>query len=310
MQQKVKIFLFHRVSPVRDNMWDPIDPALFRKLIRYIYKNYSVFTVEELFLNYQNINKNIKKPLACITFDDGYKDFIDYALPILDELKLKSSMYIVSQCISSNLPPWTYIVDYLFVNSKKLNLNVLSNFIDFDKEQLVFSNFSERICFGKKLKPLMKKMPDSKRKLIYNQIVALFDDVEIPSNLMMNKDEIIEIFNEGVIIGSHSVSHPLLAQIEDENNIFYELKNSSDYINDITGSFPQTISYPVGSFDERVIEISKKVGYKLGLAVEQKPYIGNIEPNFLIPRIEAYNENYIKSILRLNGYIERIKKFL
>lgn len=311
MQQKVKIFLFHRVSPVRDKMWDPMDPILFRKLIRYINNNYSIFTVEELFLNYNSINKNFKKPLACITFDDGYKDYIQYALPILDEYKLKSSMYVVTDCISSGLPPWTYVVDYLFANSHKLDLSGLSDFINFSKKELNFNNSLERINFGKELKPLLKKMPDSKRKLIYNQIVAFLNDIEgLPENLMMNKNEIKQISNAGVIVGSHSVSHPLLAQIEEENNILDELKYSGDFIKNITGFFPKTISYPVGSFDERVKKLSKDVGYQLGLAVEQKSFEGEIIPDFSIPRIEIYNETYIKSLFRLNGYIEKIKRFL
>jgi peptidoglycan/xylan/chitin deacetylase (PgdA/CDA1 family) len=312
MEQKVKIFLFHRISPVRDKMWDPIDPALFRKLIKYITKKYSVYTVEELFYNnYNNYNiHNTNKPLACITFDDGYKDFIHYALPVLQEYSAKSSIYVVTNCISSGLPPWTYVLDYLFLNSKKNNLSKLSDILECPEEQLKFENVSSRIKYGKLLKKQLKKVSDIKRRNIFNSLVSFFDEVEIPSDLMMNSEDIVQISDAGVITGSHTVSHPLLSKIEDETMLYNELKVSGLEIERITGKFPITISYPVGSYDDRVMKLSEKAGYKIGLAVEQKEYKGNLTASFNIPRIEIYNENYFKSLLRLNGYIERIKKLL
>ena len=72
----VRIYSFHRISPVRDALWDPVDPKLFEKIIRYLTKNYKLVNVEDL--------GNVKGDnLACVVFDDGYKDAMKYAVPIL-----------------------------------------------------------------------------------------------------------------------------------------------------------------------------------------------------------------------------------
>ena len=109
----VRIFLFHRISPVRDVLWDPIDPDHFENILKYIIKKYSVLQLEDFFLN--RYNQKFKKPIACIVFDDGYKDFINYALPILYKHKCPTSLYIVTECADKNIPPWTYVLDYMFL---------------------------------------------------------------------------------------------------------------------------------------------------------------------------------------------------
>ena len=41
-------------------------------------------------------------------FDDGYKDNIEYAAPILRQFKCPASFYVVTDCIDRNVPTWTY----------------------------------------------------------------------------------------------------------------------------------------------------------------------------------------------------------
>jgi len=84
----IRNFLFHRVSPERDKLWDPMDVPLFDKCIRYIAAHYQVVLLEDLIAG--KIQRG-KKKLATISFDDGYKDNIVYAAPILEKYNCKAS---------------------------------------------------------------------------------------------------------------------------------------------------------------------------------------------------------------------------
>ena len=64
IRMKVRNYLFHRVSPERDILWDPMDPSHFEKCIKYINKKYNVLSIEELYLE-KTLNKS-KKPIATI----------------------------------------------------------------------------------------------------------------------------------------------------------------------------------------------------------------------------------------------------
>ncbi len=71
---------------------------------------------------------------------------------------------------------------------------------------------------------------------------------------------------------------------------------------------PLVISYPIGSYDERVKRLSEKTGYKWGLAVEQKFLdITNMD-GFAIPRVELYQEPWWKVRARTNGIYNRLKQ--
>lgn len=305
---KASIFLFHRISPERDKLWDPLSPERFDEILNYLKSKFEIHQIENLLTD--NFQARTKKQLASIVFDDGYKDYIEYALPILNKHNLSASMYVVTDCVESGIPPWTYVLDNAIASTKKNKIDVDDSLLPEDLKNTTWKNEAEKIAFAKKLKPFLKIVSNSTRENIYRQVIKSIDDVHLPKNLMMNWDEINEIKTAKTIIGSHTATHPLLAKIETESEIENEINLSSDKIKEHTGESPLTISYPIGSFDERVKAISKKAGYKFGLAVEQKMYESEKHDLFAVPRIELYNEPMFKTKLRINGTLEKIKSAL
>ena len=85
----IRNFLFHIVNPKRDPLWEPMDVMLFEKWIKTISNKYEVLLFEDLAFDKVKLSK--KNRYATIMFDDGYKDNIEYALPILDKYKVKAT---------------------------------------------------------------------------------------------------------------------------------------------------------------------------------------------------------------------------
>ncbi len=303
----IKIFLFHRVSSERDVLWDPMSVSHFDKCLKYISKKYKVLLFEELYSNDFFINSNEK--YATIMFDDGYKDNIENALPILQKYNVKASFYVVTDCIEKNIPTWTYILDYSF---QYTNENIISLNFPFLKEELrrgEFSNENDRIQFASKLKPVLKKVTHKDREVVLTQIRDTFFDVKIPE-MMMNWNDLRKLKKLGHYIGSHSVTHAMLGTMNDEDVILKELLNSKKVIERELGHSPITISYPIGSFNEMTKRLSKKVGYKIGLAVKQRFFDPRKDDIFEVPRAELYNESWWKTKLRIYNIIPKIKLIL
>jgi peptidoglycan/xylan/chitin deacetylase (PgdA/CDA1 family) len=303
----MKIFLFHRVSPERDPLWDPIAPEKFDAIIRFISKNYDVVQLETAILQEKQVKTS--KQQAAIVFDDGYKDFILYALPILKKHNCPCSMYVITDCVETQLPPWTYILDYHFIYSRNLKLNLDTELLPASLKETMFSNDDSRIEFAKELKPFLKTVSNKIRVHLYEQVVKSLNDVQPPAHLMMNWNELKEIKNEGVEIGSHTKSHPLLNKLGQEMEIVYELKESGTLIEKQLGSFPRAISYPIGGYNDLVKKLSAETGYKMGLAVNQQSYQDGSQDVFAIPRIELYNESMFKTRLRISGIVTVLNKF-
>lgn len=299
-KNKATILLFHRVHPVRDVMWDPMDPKRFENILKFVKKNYTVLPILEIL---DTKPAPIKKPFAAITFDDGYKDFIEYSLPIMDRLKMSSSIYVVTDCISKNKPTWTFEVDYLFFNTNKLQIDwtIDTSFLPDDFKKDKFINKQELIAFCLKFKQYIKKIPEEKRRILLQDLLRSFNDVTIPADLMMSWKEVKQIINAGVEVGSHTVTHPPLATLS-KADLDKELQESKAEFFNNTGINTRVISYPVGSYNQQVKEASLLAGYDFGLAVNHTIYDVNNRDAFEIPRIELYNEPFWKSWLRIKQY--------
>jgi peptidoglycan/xylan/chitin deacetylase (PgdA/CDA1 family) len=302
MKMLVRNFLFHRVSDEKDERWPPMTPALFEKIISSLVKKFEVISLEEFLSG--SVSSSFTRQPATILFDDGYKDNIEYAAPILSKYKCPASFYIVTDSVTRNIPTWTYLLDHVL---QRTGVSALKLDFPFFPQHMreVFPSDTKSIS---KIKPLLKSFPNAQRVASLNSIIAQCQDVELPRNKMMTWDDIRQLKTEGFEIGSHTHTHPMLAALDDEKEIEEELVVSAKKIQEELGRFPLTISYPIGSVDERVIRLSKKTGYKYGLAVEQKFYRYPEDDTMKIPRVELYEEPWWKTKLRINGLYQKARR--
>lgn len=302
----IRNFLFHRVSDEADPMWPPMKPSLFSKIISYLTRHFSIVPLEQ-YLDDPSVFQT-KRKIATVLFDDGYKDNIETAVPILEKYKCPASFYVVTDCIDKNIPTWTYIIDTVFWKTKKQGIELNYDFVPekFKSFQLQLNDQPNPLI--KDVKPLLKKLPNAQRLLIIGSILSQCNDVPVPENKMMNWDDLRRLGSKGFIIGSHSHTHPMLASLQNESEIMEELNISAQRIQQELGKFPQAISYPIGSFDERVASLSGKAGYQYGLAVKQQFFNPGKDGLFKIPRVELYQEPWWKVQMRIHGIYSRVKR--
>ncbi len=302
----IRNFLFHRVHPERNDLWDPMDPILFEKCIQYITKKYEVILFEDL-VNSPKLNA--KNNIASIMFDDGYLDNFEFAAPILDKYNCKASFYVVTDCIDKNILTWTHQLEHIFIHTDKDLININFEFLpdEFKVKKLV--SREEKLKYIRKIMPILKSLRHKDRKQFIDYIIEVAYDIKFPK-LMMNWDHLRNLTKRGHYVSSHTVTHVMLGTIDDESLLRYELKRSAERIEKELGYFPKTISYPVGSYNELVKNISKEIGYEIGLAVGQDCYDAKKQDIFEVKRIELYNEPWWKVKLRISNRLEQIKKII
>lgn len=224
---KIKNFLFHRVNPERDLMWDPMDPKLFEQSIRYLKKNYQIVLLEEFILS-GDYKKKHKKKIATILFDDGYKDNLEYAAPILKKYQVRASFYVVTNCIDKNTLTWTHIIDYAFSHTNKSKINFDFDFFPVQLRTKELKTRQERIVYAsnKNFRTLIRQITHKQRKIIMDEIIRAFDDVKFPK-LMMNWKEVKQLHADGHYIGSHTMNHVMLGTMENPQEIETELLESA-----------------------------------------------------------------------------------
>lgn len=297
-------FLFHRVNPVRDTLWDPMDVKLFERCVRYISKHYRVALFEDLVAENRLTSS---EPQATIMFDDGYKDNIEFAAPILEKYNCPASFYVVTECIDENIPTWTYRLDYAFANTGKKTIDIDFDFLPTHLQVKRIETNADRMRYVRELKPVLKKLGQEQRQQVLDRVHETYSDVRQPQ-IMMDWNDLLALKSAGHYIGSHTVAHPLLGTIEDEGFILNELSESAARIEQKLGHRPVSVSYPAGSFSPKVKQLSRQTGYKIGLAVKQDVFRPEEEDLFEVSRIELYNEPWWKTRLRITNTLEEIKK--
>jgi peptidoglycan/xylan/chitin deacetylase (PgdA/CDA1 family) len=289
-------------------MWDPMDIGVFENTLKYAQKRFHTISLNELLFSPP---AHSAKPLAAITFDDGYHDFLDYSIPLLQKFRLPSTLFVLTDCIEKNIPTWTYLVDYLFEHSNKLEItDSIFAELPVELQHTKWVNNNKRMEYGKRIKQYLKWIPSIKRKAIISSLIDSFKDVEHPDGMMLSWKELDEIKSTGIEIGSHSVTHATLASIEDEDELKQELEISANILKEKLGTISPVFSYPCGSYNEHVKTFTRNAGYKAGLAVNGRLYNSSKDDLFEVPRIELYNQSRIKTKMRMNGTISFIENKL
>ena len=84
---------------------------------------------------------------------------------------------------------------------------------------------------------------------------------KIDTDKFLSREQIKEISDSGIVsIQSHIMTHPFFNDKEkmDRLNYTFELSESKSILEEITGKEVNTIAYPYGSYNDRVIEETKK----------------------------------------------------
>ena len=115
---ELTILNLHRISPERDFFWNPITPAHFETILQYVSKYYNVISFSDI-PELLKFGRTSEKPYLILSFDDGYHDFIEYALPLLTKYNLPSNHNIVNSCANNNTAIWTQRLNNIFNFSMK-----------------------------------------------------------------------------------------------------------------------------------------------------------------------------------------------
>src|SRR5665213_3191320 len=93
------VVMFHRVMPRDDPRWDTEFPfgtvtdAFFAQCLRFFAKHYNVVALADLVASRRG-DRQLPPRSLLITFDDGYADNEEYALPLLQQHELPAVVFV------------------------------------------------------------------------------------------------------------------------------------------------------------------------------------------------------------------------
>jgi len=96
----VRVFTFHRISDVcRDGMTVP--PDVFRRQVEYVKRYHEVVPLDRA-LELLRSGARLRRPLAVLTFDDGYRSVFERAWPILADVGVVGCCFVCSDFVGTD----------------------------------------------------------------------------------------------------------------------------------------------------------------------------------------------------------------
>ena len=301
------IVMYHYVRDV-DRAAYPNFRALavddFRGQLDYLERHYTILTLEEVLMALDGRADRLPSNGALLTFDDGHKDHFDTVYPELRKRGLQGLFFpparpvLESRVLSVNKiqhvlsvvesprPLFDDLVAAIADADPQLGLRPVDHYLE---EYCVASRFDPaEVIFFKRM--LQHVLPVAFRE---RHVDAAFEKYVTPDEAMfarslyMSTDELREMIDNGMYVGSHGYNHDWLDQLSGDD-MRTEIERSLEFLESLGAKTdPWVMCYPYGGYDDGVLGAVAKMGCSLGMTT--RPGIADIgvDDRLALPRLDT-----------------------
>lgn len=291
------IFMLHHVRPARDSLFQPnrhleITPNFLREVLAHVRAlNIDIISMDEAYR--RMTERDFARRFACFTFDDGYRDNRDHALPVMRDFGAPFTVYVASDFADGRGRLWWVALERLIaaVDTLEFELGGVATRIDATSAEAKQDAFNH-------LHAWLQGLPNDTH--VQHAVSSLcahhgVDDSGVTRELCMSWDELRPFAKDALVtIGAHTISHCNLAN-EAEEEASREMRVSRERIETELQKPALHFAYPYGyktAATAREFAIARKLGFET--AVTTRP--GMIFPESAdhltaLPRI-SLNGNY------------------
>jgi peptidoglycan/xylan/chitin deacetylase (PgdA/CDA1 family) len=199
---------------------------------------------------------------VAITFDDGYRDALRVALPLLERLELPATFFLAPAIISRDCSAWWERLSWAFQRATSQELAWRGQSADLRSAR------SRNALLNALLRDL-KRLPQATRDAAIDDVTARLAPNGSPSydDLFLDWDECRSLARRGFEVGSHSLTHTILAR-EDAAFQLQDLAFSKKLLEDELTTAIDLLAYPNGEradFSEETIAAAREVGYSFAV---------------------------------------------
>jgi peptidoglycan/xylan/chitin deacetylase (PgdA/CDA1 family) len=270
-QEKAVVLLYHRVDWSRRDRWQLcVSPENFAAHLRCLKRSFRPVRLAEIAA--MIADGKVKQNSVAITFDDGYRDNLTGAIPILEQMRLPATFFICGDAASEGESFWW---ERLEASLQLMELD------DAGAERLhrhlMFADVVER-------HRMLAELPAADHVL---------------SERLSHDDLKILACHPLADIGAHGWSHRRLDHLQ-SHDLRREVMENVRMLADLTGTSVRSFAYPFGgSVTSELTDIVREAGIETACTVYSTAVTVGSDP-LLIPRLEVrdWGEDEFEARLR------------
>lgn len=296
------VFMLHHVRPAREAAFQPnshleVTPQFLRATLTHLRsRDIDIVTMDEL--HRRLTERDFSRHFACFTFDDGYRDNRDFALPVMREFDAPFTVYVASDFAQGAGNLWWVALEMVIAKSSTVEVAIdgVSTRIDTSTPSAKHATF-ERLHDWLRV---MRGRDDLAREIGALAARHGIDPAAICRDLCLSWDELKTFAAEPLVgIGAHTVTHCNLAQQPDEI-ASQEMATSRARIEDALQRPVPHFAYPYGdraAAGPREFALAKAAGFKTAVTTR---------PGMIFPESADYPTALPRVSLNGNFQDERI----
>ena len=295
--KQLNIIMYHYIRPIKKSKFPKIkglEVSSFKKQLDYLSKKYNFITAQQL-IAYSLGEDNLPTKSCYLTFDDGFKDHINYVMPELLNRKIQGSFFPSAESIEKAKLLDVHAIHYILASIndyKKLvtELNIICTDLGYTKSDLnlfykiygVAGKYdSAEIIYIKNM--LQHVLPKSSRSIIISYFFKKYlghNMKQFAKELYMSIPEIKKLIENGMYVGGHGYSHDWLDKLK-KPLIKKDIELSLKFLKKVGASIKNWIMcYPFGEYNQDVIDILKSK--KCAVSLTGTSGMANLDPKKML----------------------------
>jgi peptidoglycan/xylan/chitin deacetylase (PgdA/CDA1 family) len=262
---KTPILMYHRFSQSEGGV--STSARCFSEQVDYLTSHYELVPLSAL-ARYLTSGRRVPRGLAVITIDDGYSDCYDVAFPILRQQNIPATLFVVTGFVDRATWLWTDKVRYL---TARATGPLLEARIGDQGLRIKLDGRASRLTVAARVNSELKLIDDeAKDAAILDMAASLgisLPDAAPGEFFPVTWEQAREMDSNGIEIGSHTVTHPILTRTS-RQRLRYELSESRSRLESVLGHKVDLLCYPNGDNDRSVREETSRAGYKCAVAAD------------------------------------------
>jgi peptidoglycan/xylan/chitin deacetylase (PgdA/CDA1 family) len=280
-QKSLLALTYHRIGHPglpANRFYDPVvsaTPEEFEAQVAFLASRYRIVSLQDLDNLDGDRGGRGRKPHVLITFDDGYRDNYEVALPILSRYDAPATFFIPTRNIENPSVPWWDQVAYLLKHTSAPYLRI--DRYPGDPAPIVVNpgerpaEHARRAAITATIAAFIAGDIDEESSFLARleqQAQVTVDQKPLARELFMGWDELGCLVRAGMSIGSHGHSHRALARL-DTSLQRQEITESKQVLEAKLGRAVTAIAYPYGwegTFSAETLELAGQAGYRWGFS--------------------------------------------
>jgi peptidoglycan/xylan/chitin deacetylase (PgdA/CDA1 family) len=264
--------------------------AAFDQQMRFLRERYRPVSLEDIVGAVAG--QQALPPLAvAVTFDDGYRDNLEYAFPVMKKHGIPGAFYITAGCVEGGEPLWTSRLRYYFMATRQPSLALdggPASVLDLTTPASRHASFARTIALIKSAGKVRggEMFRDVEAKLRVTDLAPLTD-------AMLTWDEVRALSRGGMTIGAHTLTHPNLPGLPPDEAVA-EIGGSKTLLEERVEVPVLHFAYPngrgVSHFNDPVREMVRKAGFLSSVTSINGPVLRRDDP-FTLRRLGIYRKH-------------------